>query len=278
MIDVCHTYKQAVYAPTRRTAAKVRFEILDNEAYNDHLSKVTGEALISRKDQLSNKVRAMTHKYATLEKDYFKLDGSFYIPPLRLEDDNSELGWWSANLCDGNGVFTPYQVVEFSFGEEHNSMGLTITFDPVAGEWGTDFDIDVYRMDDTLIWHESVANYSKPTYVMIQGLDNYGKIAITIKQWVKPYRRARVTEVDFGVIKEYEGDELIKLSILEEINVAGNTIPVNELKFTIENSNREFNILNPQGFYRFLKDRQEIEASMGVEVGSNEFEYLDFKR
>lgn len=275
MIEVSHPYKQAVYAPTRKTTAKVTFEILDNDAYNDNTSIVTGEAPISRKDQLTNKVRIMTHKYATFERDYFKLDGSFYIPPLPDEDE-SELGWWGEDISDSEGIFTPYQVLEFNFTEEHNSMGLTITFDPVSKEWASDFDINVYQLDGTLVHSESVVGNNSPMYVMIHGLDNYRKIVITIKKWAKPYRRCRITEVDFGVIKEYQNDKLIKASIIEEMNVVGDTIPINEVKFTIDNSNREFNILNPDGFYRFLKERQEVAISLGVELAEDEFEYIDF--
>lgn len=273
MIKVSKKFKEAVYAPTRKTTAKVSFEILDNEAYDDNTSTVTSEAPISRKYQLTNKIRNMSHKYATFEKDYFRLDGSFYIPPKPNEGD-SELGWWSGDICDENGVFNPYQILEFNFTEEHNSIGLTITFDALAKEYASDFDIEVYRLDGTLIHTENVVGNNKPTYAMVHGLDNYGKIVITIKKWAKPYRRARVTEVDFGVIHDYENDKLIKLNIIEEMNIISNTIPSNEIRFTIDNSNKEFNILNPSGFYRFLKERQEVKAAVGVEISEDEFEFV----
>ena len=273
MIQVSRQYKEAVYAPTRRAKAKVGFEILDNEAYNDNTSIVTGEAPISRKGQLTNKKRNMDHKYATFEKDYFKLDGSFCIPPTP-DEGNSELGWWSDDISDENGVFTSYQILEFNFTEEHNSMGLTITFDTMANEYASDFDIEIYRLDGTLIHKEEVTDNDNPLYVLIKGLDNYGRIVITIKKWAKPYRRARITEVDFGVIQEYQDDKIIKLNMIEEMNIISDKIPSNEIKFTIDNKSKEFNILNPEGFYRFLKERQEVQASIGVEVRENEFEYI----
>ena len=113
MIKVSKKFKEAVYAPTRKTTARVSFEILDNEAYHDNTPTATSEAPISRINQVTNKIRNMSHKYATFERNYFKLDGSFYIPPKPNEGD-SELGWWSADICDENGVFTPYQVLEFN--------------------------------------------------------------------------------------------------------------------------------------------------------------------
>lgn len=273
MLKVSRQFQEAVYAPTRKTTAKVSFEILDNEAYNDNISTVTSEASISRKHQLTNKIRSMSHKYATFERDYFKLDGSFYIPPKPNEGD-SELGWWSGGISDGEGNFNPYQVLEFNFTEEHNSMGLTITFDTMANEYAKDFDIEVYTLDNTLIHKETVIGNNKPTYVLVQGLDNYGKIKIIIKKWVRPYRRVRIVEVDFGVFQEYDDDKLIKINIIEEMNIISDKIPSNEIRFTIDNSSKEFNILNPEGFYRFLKERQEVKAQIGVEVNENEFEFV----
>ncbi|MEG0450584.1 MAG: hypothetical protein RR595_12070, partial [Lysinibacillus sp.] len=49
------------------------------------------------------------------------------------------------------------------------------------------------------------------------------------------------------------------------------------LKFVIDNSSKEFNILNPSGFYRFLKERQEVSLSIGVEIGDGVFEYVSTK-
>lgn len=273
MIKVSKKFKEAVYAPTRKTTARVSFEILDNEAYHDNTPTATSDASISRINQLTNKIRNMSHKYATFERDYFKLDGSFYIPPKPNEGD-SELGWWSDDICDENGIFNPYQVLEFNFTEEHNSMGLTITFDTMANEYAKDFDIEVYRLDNSLIHKEEVIGNNKPTYVLVHGLDNYGKIIITIKKWAKPYRRARITEVDFGVFQEYDDDKLIKINIIEEMNIISGKIPSNEIRFTIDNSSKEFNILNPDGFYRFLKERQEVRAHVGLEVNENEFEFV----
>ncbi|MBU5439505.1 hypothetical protein KQI42_15930 [Tissierella sp. MSJ-40] len=273
MIKVSQKFKESVYAPTRKTTAKVFFEILDNEAYNDNTSTVTSEAPISRKHQLTNKKRNMSHRYATFERDYFKLDGSFHIPPKPHEGD-SELGWWSGDICNEEGIFNPYQVLEFNFTEEHNSMGLTITFDTMANEYASDFDIEVYGLDGTLIHKEVVTNNNYHLYVLIRGLDNYGKIKIIIKKWAKPFRRVRITEVDFGVVKNYEDDKLIKLNIIEQMNIISDTIPSNEIKFTIDNSSKEFNILNPEGFYRFLKERQEVTAAIGVEIREDEFEYV----
>ncbi len=274
--EVSRDFKQAVYAQIRKSAAKVVFEILDNAAYEDATVTASTEAIISKKEQITNKQRGMTDKYGTFERDYFKLDGSFKIPPRPNEDD-SELGWWSGDLCGMDGVFTIPQTVTLTFTEEHHSMGLTIIFDVATNEYATDFNIDVYQDNDVLIASENVVGNMESAYLWVKGLDAYKKIVITIRKWCRSYRRARIVEMDFGVFQEYEGDKLIKVNLIEQMNVVGDTLPANEIKFTIDNSSREFNILNPQGFYRFLKERQEVSLGIGVEVEEDVFEYITTK-
>ena len=127
MAEVSNLYKLKIYAPERTIQAKVSFEILDVEAYEDASFTVTNEAPISRLSQSINKIRTMTHKYATFERDYFKLDGSFYIPPYENEGD-SELGWWSDSISDENGYYVVNPIMTFTFTEPHSSIGLTLHF------------------------------------------------------------------------------------------------------------------------------------------------------
>lgn len=278
MIQVSNRFKEKVYAPSRKTDAYVSFEILDNLAYEDNTITVSSDASISRKHQLTNKKRTMSHKYATFEPGYFKLDGSFHIPP-RANEGNSELGWWSDVLCDEDGLFDPVQEIEISFEETHSSLGLTITFDVLAKECAADFDISVYDANDAIIHTENVVGNDSPLYILEKPLDNYKRITIEISKWCKPYRRARVVGIDFGLIKEYRDEKLINLNIIEEIDVISDTVPSNELVFTVDNSDRAFNILNPDSFYRFLRERQEVTAHIGVMVNDEtddieEFEYV----
>ncbi|MBB6716374.1 hypothetical protein [Clostridium gasigenes] len=274
MIEVSKEFKKAVYAPSRKCSAIVTFEIIDTTAFTDNSKNVTSEATISRKGQLTNEIRTASNKYATFEKDYLKLDGSFLLPPKINDLLDRELGWWSGNLCDANGVFSPYEKIEFNFSKEHSSMGLTLHFDTLNSEYATDFDIDVFGASGGLIKRESIIGNTLSMYVYISQLPNYTKIIITLKKWCKGYRRAKVIEVDFGVVKEYKDNSLIKMNVVQEINTTSSTMPSDELKFTIDNSNREFNVLNPTGFYAYLQQSQFCFVSIGVELENGETEFV----
>ena len=270
MQTVTKEFKKAVYAPSRKTAGRVRFEILDTTSFRDNTKAVSSETIFSKHDQLTNKLRVMSNKYAVLEKDYLRLDGSFVLPAVETD----EVGWWSEQVSDADGIFDPYETIEFSFEEEHSSMGLTVYFDLLNDECASDFDIEVFDLSGTRIEYEEVIGNTDSTFLYVNTLVNYTKIVITFKKWCKGYRRAKVTEVDFGIIKEYQDDELLTMDVLQELDLTSERLPADELSFTIDNSSREFNLLNPQGFYGTLQQGQEIFPEIGVEVAENKTEWL----
>jgi hypothetical protein len=273
MENVSPEFQPAVYAPVRRTAARVTFDISDVTASDDATETVTSEAEISRKDQLTNQ-RLDRPAYATFEEDYWKLDGSFVLPP-KVTEPGFEVGWYSAAMSGAGGVFSPHQVMEFTFTAPHSSIGITITFDMPANEYAVDFDIVVYDGAGAIIKSIPVTGNTLSRYVIDrEQLFEYRRIVVTLKKWSKPNRRAKVTEVSFGVVREYGDDQLIKLNLIEEISPTSDTVPANELKFTVDNSSREFNILNPDGSYKFLQQRQAATVQFGVEISPGVFEYV----
>lgn len=270
---VSNLFKSNIYAPERTIQAKVSFEILDIEAYEDASFTVTGEASISRLSQAINKIRDMSHKYGTFERDYFLLDGNTYIPPVENVGD-SELGWWSNVICGSNGLFATTPIITFNFTEPHSSIGLTLTFDKQANEYASDFRIEAFGPNNELITNDLITDNLNPVYYYEEPLDNYKKIIITIIKWATPNRRARLVEVDFGVVREYTGEKLISLKILEEMDLLASTVPSNEMQFVLDNSDQAFNILNPNGIYRFLKPNQEMTAQIGLLIGEQKFEWI----
>lgn len=279
MINVSNLYKEAVYAPSRKTTALVELQLLNNEAY-EAVGAVTtsSEASVSRKDQVTNKVRRMSKRYATFEPDYFLLDGSFYIAPLPTENPFSELGWWSGVLCDASGSFDSTQNLSLTLTTPQDSIGITVTFDPGTGEYATDFVFAVYDASWNTLAYQEITGNASPYFVYATPISGYTYVFVNTRRWNKPYRRARITEVDFGVIQTYDGTKLMSVNLLEEMNVVGDTLPSNEIKFVVDNSDKGFNLLNPQGYYKYLEKGQEVSLSVGLETRPGTFEYVSFNK
>ncbi len=268
MYPVSDNFKTEVYAPARMVKARVTFDISDVAARGDVISiTTTAEAIISDKNQLINKVRNQSYNLATCEPGRFKLDGSFSFAD-DTKANNKEMGFVSSGLCRMDGDFTPYPTITFQFGSIHSSAGLTITFDAIQGEYATDFNVTAYDIDNRVITNTDVACNDSVQYLFNQQIDNYKKIVVTIKKWSRGERRARLAEVDFGIVRTYTDNNLIKCSLIEELDLTTGKLPSAEFKFTVDNANREFNILNPSGFYRYLQQRQIVLAELGLESGA----------
>lgn len=271
---VSSLFKEKIYATEREVTAKVTFNIEDKEASQDvQVTALTTEASHSRKDQIVNGVRAVSHKYATFESGWFKLDGSVYIPP-RPNEGNSEVGYWSDTIGYSTGLFSADPTIGLTFPTPMNSIGLTIIFDTVNQEWAKDFRIKAWNAQGEYIVNHFEANNQKIVYVFDKNLEEATSIQIEIVKWSRGYRRVKIAEISFGVMQEYTGAELINLNIVEETDLIGNTIPTNEISFTLDNKDRLFNILNPDGIYRFIKPRQVITASFGLKVSEDQYEWV----
>jgi hypothetical protein len=151
------------------------------------------------------------------------------------------------------------------FNGVHSSAGITVTFDSVLGEYAIDYDVEAYDYNGALITKVSIVNNTEIIHQAIGQLYGYKKLVITVKKWSKPYRRARILEVDFGIVKIYTDDNLIRLNLVEDLDLTSGQIPSAEFRFEVDNADRAFNILNPTGFYKYLQERQSIYASVGIE-------------
>ncbi|MFZ3132756.1 MAG: hypothetical protein WA125_17045 [Desulfosporosinus sp.] len=274
MIPVSAEFKTAIAAATRQTKAKVLFHLVDVDAAEDATVTVTGEAAISRKDQAVNAFTDMAGKLATLEDDYWLLDGSFVLPPETTES-SYEAGWWSAALSGGGGTFAVAQAVTLTFTKDHTVIGFSIYFDELTNEYATDFTIVAYDSLNNVLHTETVTGNASTKYTVEHTVEDFRKVIVTITKWKAANRRARITEISLGVIYEYDGDTLIKVDVLEELDPINNESTANESKFTIENADKRFDILNPTGVYPALQKLQKVVPYLGVVKADTNTEYAN---
>lgn len=273
MITTTAAFDTAIVGTSRKCYGKVVFDILDTDAAADAVATVTGEAAISQKTQIFNGTREMDSKYATLENDYWLLDGSFSLAPKSTET-TYEAGWWSAALSGSDGTFSTPQVVTIDFDSDHSSIGISISFDVMSDEYAEDFTIVVKDSGGSTLHTETVTGNTLSKYIFEENLTNYRQVIITITKWVNGYRMARIAEIDFGIVEEYTGNELIKFNVVEELDTISNTLTSNELTFTVDNQDLRFNILNPTGIYPYLQRNQKIYPYIGVLKADTNIEYI----
>jgi hypothetical protein len=269
MLDVTKKYKKAIYNPIRKVDAKVHFEVVDPTAQTDNTKSVNSQAAISRLSQITNSKNENSYKYATFEKDYFKLDGSFRIPPKPGEGKN-EVGYWSGELSSADGSFTNKPIVRFTFTKMHTST-LTFIWETLSNQFATSLTVKAY-MNDTEIHNATIDNDKAITGYDVT-IENYNKIEIIVNKWNKPYSRVKLNEVKFGYMKDFTDEEIVNIKLIKQMDSTSNQLASDEMKLTIDNSSREFNILNPNGLYKSLQQRQELTCQFGLELDNGSIEW-----
>lgn len=258
------TFQDAIYAPERRVVARVVFSFADPEAVDGATTTLPPGAPISRPEQLLNGRWDTTRRYATYEQGYWRLDGSFVIPPDTGELPQDELGWWSQVLSDEDGEFDPALVLTVTLQDPVTTPGLGIAFDRAADEYAVDFDLDITTTSGTIT--RQIRDNDQALFALWEELEDVTGIQLVIHKWAHPHRRARVAEIMFGPVEEFGPGKLMSLSHLAEIDPLGMTAPACELTFVVDNSDRRFNLLNPEGLVTYLRERQRMTSQIAVMI------------
>lgn len=254
------SYDYNPYAREIYASGKAQFELIDVDAAE--LSTASANtAAVSFTDlaQVTDKITENTRKLADLEQDLWLLDGSFSLPTKN--ESNGETGYWSNVLSDENGNIDV--LLTFTFDTLQSSKGFTVIFDTKTQEIASDFSIFAYN-DDTLINSASITNNADVVRIVECQADGYNKIELQFTKTAKPFRRIRLTEFVFGFLQEFKADKIVSIKAIYETSLYMETMPTNKLEFTVDNTDRAYNVLNPTGVYAFLQNGQGINASITI--------------
>ncbi len=248
------------YTVARRCNIRVSLEMVDIDARETAESFSENSCEISDITQTHNNVFGMEKKYAALEDNYWILDGSCVLPDKNIIE-KEQRGWWSEDLSDENGVFLTPPSLLFSWKTSQSSVGFTVFFDDKGEEYPTVFRVRAFDAEGKLIADKTFSNEEVKCEVLMP-VENYLSLELSILKTSKPYRRARISEVMFGVIKEFSNANIVNAEIDYSFSPMGESLPASELTVTVDNSDAAWNMANPEGIYAFLQETQPVRASL----------------
>lgn len=251
------------------TNTKILFGLYDLTAKNDSKLEIEDKKSFSNLYDLKNDT-VTELKYATLEKNYFTLDGT---KKLLSESSYNGIGLCTNSMSDENRNFEINPVLTINFTKYHSSNGITFYFS--EDNYCNDLNIKFYRDNELLkdIDFQPDSNI----YFCSEIVQRYNKLIIIFKKTNNPYRYVKLINIVYGQNKIFEPSEIMSANILEEIDLLSNEISINTLDFSIFSKDESFNMLNPKGLFKLLQTRQMFKA---YEVdGENEIDmgtfYLD---
>lgn len=258
MVQTSEAY--APYADVRRAEISFVFGVVAPEAAELAQPSSSAQSVMSHIEHLTDDMEQMGGKYASLETNLFVLDGTLTPYP------GEQQGWQSAVLSDDKGVYTDASWIEFGFPSDQDSYGFTLLFDDTMPEnHPSRIVTTAYDKNGALIGTLT----SIPTgalHIVSLPVQDYRKVRFTFAESSVPHRRVRVCGVRFGINYTYDAKNIASVTVRQSVDPICASLPSAEVDATVDNSDRLYNMINPDGLYRFLQDGQYMEWS--IKIGS----------
>lgn len=210
--------------------------------------------------------------YASLEENYFKLDGSFILPndPAGFENDNT--GYISEE------VESQYNDKKIKIRSNTSDViiyddmyGLTIYFkDNIPAT----VNIKIYYINHNPIIQTKNNNTDDVVYFEFEKISYITSIEITLDNFAYNNRRIRIPKIEAGITNVYKNSDLIEFKITEQISEFNMEMPIDECDITIDNYDNKFDIMNPKGLVKYLNSSVQIKPYIGVVTDNNGVEYV----
>lgn len=164
-------------------------------------------------------------KYATLEGDYWWLDGTFENFP----DEPSNIGYMSSIQSNDDGTIDITMMRTYD--NNYASVGITFDFDVNVSEYPTDIDVEWYQ-DDTLL--DSVhAEPDSASYFVAKNVTAFNKIVVTFNKMKSPNRYLKIADIYDGIVRIFYQNEISSAHIIEQIEIDNQALPSNELNISL---------------------------------------------
>lgn len=240
----------------------------DPDSQADAKTSADREESFSEANTLADGLAKSPARYATLEHNFWALDGTFEIIP-----DNPPTGvngYIGTELSGDDGSFAVRPTITISFSQvfEHLIPGITITWGSAyESEWASEFTVRAYN-GTSIVAEKTVTGNNKLVSVVEMDIENYDKITIEISKWNKPIRRARIEEIVVGIKQTFTKSDMRGTSHEITVDPLSASLPKAEIVVELSNLNGKYNPDNPTGAAKYLMERQNITARYGYKLDS----------
>lgn len=250
---------------------KITYRVTEPGLNDTYSTETNGEAVYSDISDLSNTDGMV--RYATLEPGVWMLDGSCYLLPDKAPYGDNK--FVSSEFCDNDGYFTANPVITLLWESVHSTVipGITVQWSALFDEYPIEFAVRVMNGDTVINTFENTQNDSALNVIMTD-IQNFDKVEVEIKRWSIPNHKARMEQIFVGIIKNYSKDDIMSFSATDSVDVLSGELPEQSATFVLDNTENQWNPINPQGFTKYMSEQQAIEIKYGMSVAGN-VEWID---
>ena len=252
MREVSNDYKIAMESMRRdRAYISISLGVVNSDAQES--AQVTSACADWCRPNAIFSNRQLTKHYATMENNYFKMDGSMYFMPEDVQSVSPE-------------AVSEYVLgdVLIDFGTVVNLKGLTIEF----GEtYPIEFSLETQNYSNTFL------NNSKDFVTT----DNFGEtsyIRITPIMMVGGQQRLRINSILFGVGLSFGNSDVQNFTYDDFVSTISEELPSASISVNLFDKFDQFNVDDKNSYIGFLDTGQEVNVSFGVTLKDKTIEWL----
>jgi hypothetical protein len=276
-------YKDNIYQSSRVFKSKISLKIVDplvDDRINSTFFTITTQnapSLDNNNFELVDGIRSSTQNYVTFCQNKIKLGTNFSFLE-NTANDRGHLGLLANNTSD---VSKNYSANKPTFTIEAITAqwatlpflgGCAVNFDTTNSEYAEEFRVVItnsLNSTETITITGNTTSFKQIPFTA----RNVKRIDYIIDKWSKPNTRARIQQIDLGLVLAYENDKLMNLNLTEEADLHLGTLPNSLLSFELYNASLEWDPLDSNNTFASLKQNQKIELSIGLQINGN-VEYI----
>lgn len=204
---------------------------------------------------------ASVSRYSTGEPNLTVLDGSCDIVPS--SPPYGTTGFLSAEIFDDSN----HPVIRLELPNENKSSipGVSICWSTAFGEYATDFSVSAYLGTNKLTTVTVNGNKSVRSDVEAE-LSGFDAVEIKVLKWCLPDRRVRVEQVKIGRYLVFDKTKILSYSHSSARDPISGQLSQESISFSLDNSDRTWDSVNPQGIYKYIYERQPVTVRYGMDV------------
>ena len=264
MQKVSKAYKESMKSSLRERAyIMISFGLVNQEAQAKATVDNGSYAYYSNKDNIFGEHIDDT-VYATLEKEFTKVDGSMFFLPRATEGGR----YYDTGIVSDKLISEARCEVIISLNTIATDFkGLTINF---GENYPVDFDI-VGSTGQTIEFRGN----TKSKWSTEEVLENTTYIKLVFYKMKNPQSRLRIYSIMFGYGLVYYNDSVMSSALDSYVSPIGADVPQFDFSVTLKNYDHYFNVDNPNSAINYLETGQEMDIMYGYQTpGSDTIEWI----
>lgn len=230
-----------------KTEFFVEYELYDTTALQD--ASESSEMNASFGNLALIKQQTTVPRYATLEQNFFVLDGS----ASEMPDNPEDVVFFSAVQADADGAFLDPPILHIDFTENHTSIGVTLFF---SEDWPLQIEVRWFDLSGTL----KARKLFEPNGLVFfceNQVEEYGKLEIVFLKAL-PYHNVKLTHIKYGATYIWGSDVVKTAKLVCDTDPISNQIKTDQLTFEFVDVADDFNIGNIDGMHKTFQKKQRM--------------------